>query len=163
MIHAHEGIHRKQLVDSFAAEGVSSDRISFVETLPLADYLRQHQLIDIALDTFPYTGGTTTCDALWMGVPVFTIAGDLAVSRSGVSILSNIGLTELIAKTPEEYLRMAIDLAGDADRLGRLRATIRERMQRSPLMDAIGFTEDVEAGYRRVWRTWCDAGGGALV
>jgi protein O-GlcNAc transferase len=163
MIHAHEGIHRKQLVDSFAAEGVSSDRISFVETLPLADYLRQHRLIDIALDTFPYTGGTTTCDALWMGVPVLTIAGDLAVSRSGVSILSNIGLTELIAKTPGEYVRMAIDLAGDAERLGRLRATIRERMQRSPLMDVIGFTEDVEAGYRRAWRTWCDAGGGALV
>ncbi len=112
-------------------------------------------MIDVALDTFPYTGGTTTCDALWMGVPVITLAGDLAVSRSGVSILSNIGLTELIAKTPEEYVQMAIDLAGDASRLGQLRGTIRGRMQRSPLMDARGFTADVEAGYRKVWRGWC--------
>jgi protein O-GlcNAc transferase len=162
MIHAHEGSHRNQSLDAFAAGGIASDRISFVETLPLADYLRQHRLIDIALDTFPYAGGTTTCDALWMGVPVITLAGDLAVSRSGVSILSNIGLADLIAKTPEEYIRMAADLAGDAGRLGQLRATIRERMQRSPLMDAKGFAADVEAGYRRVWRAWCEERGKGL-
>jgi protein O-GlcNAc transferase len=158
MIHAGEGRHRDQLLDTFAAAGIASDRISFVGTRPLADYLRQYQLIDIALDTFPYTGGTTTCDALWMGVPVITLAGDLAVSRSGVSILNNVGMTELIAKTPEEYIRMASDLAGDAARLSQLRATIRDRMQRSPLMDAIGFTADMEAAFRRVWRAWCNEG-----
>ena len=118
MIHAHEGRHREKLLETFAAGGITSDRISFVGTYPLADYLRQYQSIDIALDTFPYAGGTTTCDALWMGVPVVTLAGDLGVSRSGVSILSNIGMTDLIAKTAEEYVRVAADLAGDAGRMG---------------------------------------------
>jgi predicted O-linked N-acetylglucosamine transferase (SPINDLY family) len=159
MIHAHEGRHREKLLGSFAAAGIASDRISFVGTLPLADYLRQYQSIDIALDTFPYAGGTTTCDALWMGVPVVTLAGDLGVSRSGVSILSNIGMTDLIARTPEEYVRMAADLAGDESRMVRLRGTIREQMKRSPLMDAIGFAAGVETAYRRVWRVWCEQAG----
>ena len=95
---------------------------------------------------------------MWMGVPVVTLAGDLGVSRSGVSILSNIGMTDLIAKTAEEYVRVAADLAGDAGRVGRLRGTIRG-MRKSPLMDARGFTASVEAGYRRVWKGWCEEGG----
>src|SRR5208337_4322502 len=102
----------------------------------MAEYLRIYEHIDVALDPFPYGGGTTTCDALWMGVPVVSLAGETAVGRGGLSILSNIGLPELVARDPEEYVRIAAELARDLPRLSNLRATLRQRMQSSPLMNA---------------------------
>ena len=125
--------------------------------LPAAEYFDLHQRIDAALDTFPYGGGTTTCDALWMGVPVVSLAGRTAVGRGGVSILSNIGLPELIAASPEQYVRVAAELAHDLSRLSRLRATLRDRMQASPLMNAPRFARGVEAAYRTMWQRWCAA------
>ena len=90
-----------------------------------------------------------------MGVPVITLAGRTAVGRGGVSILSNLGLTELIARTPEQYVAIAVDLAGDRARLAALRGGLRQRMQASPLMDGKQFAADVEAAFRRMWKTWC--------
>jgi predicted O-linked N-acetylglucosamine transferase (SPINDLY family) len=118
--------------------------------------------IDISLDPFPYVGGTTTCDSLWMGVPVVTLAGRTAIGRGGVSILSNVGLEEFIAESPQDYIRIAVTLANDRPRLAHLRSTIRERMKGAPLMDAKQFAADVENSYRQMWRRWC-SGGAAIV
>src|ERR1700689_864905 len=102
----------------------------------MAEYFQLYHCIDVALDPFPYGGGTTTCDALWMGVPVVSLAGQTAVGRGGLSILSNVGLADLVASDSEQYVRIALELAGDLPRLSTLRATLRERMQKAPLMDA---------------------------
>jgi predicted O-linked N-acetylglucosamine transferase (SPINDLY family) len=91
-----------------------------------------------------------------MGVPLVSLCGHTAVARAGFSLLSNLGLPELIARTPEDYVRIAAELAGDLPRLADLRATLRARMQASPLMDAPAFARDIEAAYRTMWRTWCE-------
>src|SRR5260221_12351274 len=106
---------------------------------PTAEYLKTYDEIDIALDPFPLGGGTTTCDALWMGVPVVTLAGKAAVGRGGLSILSNVGLTDLVAPDVDAYVQIALDLARDVPRLSALRAGLREQMRRSPLMNAPRF------------------------
>jgi protein O-GlcNAc transferase len=106
----------------------------------------------------PYNGHTTTLDAFWMGVPVVTIVGETVVGRAGVSLLSNVGLTELIARTPNEFVRIAVELARDLDRLSALRGTLRGRMQASPLMDAPRFARNIEAAYRAMWQRWCATG-----
>ncbi len=136
-------------------EGVEPARVQFTGFLGAEAYFHHYRRIDIALDTFPYGGGTTTCDALWMGVPVVSLAGKTAVGRGGLSILSNIGLPELAAGTEDEYVRLASELAADLPRLGNLRSTLRQRMKQSPLMDAPRFTRNVEAAYRQMWRKWC--------
>lgn len=107
------------------------------------------------MDTFPYNGTTTTCEALWMGVPVATLAGKTHMSRVGVSLLSNVGLPELIGQTPEQYVQIAVKLAGDLPKLGELRKLLRQRMENSPLLDAKCFAANVEATYRDMWRKWC--------
>jgi protein O-GlcNAc transferase len=155
VLHAPTGSHRDRAHRRFAEHGIDAGRLSFVQRVPLFDYLSSYQSIDIALDPFPYVGGTTSCDALWMGVPVVTLAGELATGRGGVSILNNIGHAELIAKTPQEYIQIASRLAGDLDRLTQLRRTLREQLQASPLMDARRFGADMENAYRQLWQTWC--------
>jgi predicted O-linked N-acetylglucosamine transferase (SPINDLY family) len=156
LLHAHCGSHRDRMQSLFGQEGVSPERVTFIESVPLAEYYRAYQQIDVALDPFPCGGGTTTCDALWMGVPVVSLAGQTGVGRGGVSILSNIGLPELVARDVDDYVRIAAQLAGDLPRLAELRATLRERMQKSPLMDASRFARNVEAAYRQMWRQWCE-------
>jgi predicted O-linked N-acetylglucosamine transferase (SPINDLY family) len=155
LLHAHAGSHRDRVRTSLAEQGISARRLAFADFLPTAEYFGLYQQIDVALDTFPYGGGTTTCDALWMGVPVVSLAGQTAVGRGGVSILSNLGLPELIASSPEQYVRVAAELALDRSRLSQLRATLRDRMQASPLMDAPRFARNVEAAYRTMWQRWC--------
>jgi protein O-GlcNAc transferase len=107
------------------------------------------------LDPFPCNGGTTTCDALWMGVPVISLAGQIALGRAGASILSNVGLPELIAQTPADYIRIATDFARDTDRLTVLRTSLRDTMRRSPLCDAARFTLDLESAFRSMWKQYC--------
>jgi predicted O-linked N-acetylglucosamine transferase (SPINDLY family) len=119
------------------------------------NHLALYRRLDVALDTFPYHGTTTTCEAMWMGVPVVALAGKTHASRVGVSLLNNIGLPELVANTPEEYVRLAAGLAGDPLRLGHLRNTLRQRMESSPLMDAPRYARDIEAAYRAMWQRWC--------
>jgi predicted O-linked N-acetylglucosamine transferase (SPINDLY family) len=157
ILHTGEGAHRQRLVTQFAQAGIAPDRITFFARIPIDQYMQLYNTIDVALDPFPYPGGTTTCDALWMGTPVVTLAGPTAASRGGVSLLSNMGLTDLIADSADRYVQVASDLAGNVNRLAELRITLRDRMRRSPLMDARGFARDVENAYRRMWRTWCEA------
>ena len=143
------------------AEGIASDRIELVGHFSeLADHLACYGRVDIALDTFPYHGTTTTCEALWMGVPVVSMAGRTHASRVGVSLLSNIGLPELVAQTGEDYVKIAADLASDPSRLLHLRSTLRHRMETSPVMDAPQFARDVEDTYRQMWHQWCVPNGG---
>ena len=155
VVHAHQGSHRQRMLRQLEQQGIAPQRVRFVDRLTLEEYFRLYQQIDIALDPFPYNGGTTTCDALWMGVPVVSLAGRTAVGRTGASILSNVGLTELVAGSEEQYVQIAAALAGDLPRLRQLRATLRQRMQESALMDAPRFARDVEAAYRQMWQTWC--------
>jgi protein O-GlcNAc transferase len=147
-------IEQRQTISRiFESAGVSSGRLQFLDRFRRPDYLRLYDQIDIGLDPLPYNGITTTCDALWMGVPVITLPGKTAAGRAGVSILGNIGLPELIAKDADDVVRIARDLAGDAAKLLEMRASLRDRMRSSPLMDFHGFARDMEAAYRQMWRT----------
>jgi predicted O-linked N-acetylglucosamine transferase (SPINDLY family) len=117
-------------------------------------HLDLYREMDIALDTFPYHGTTTTCEALWMGVPVVTLAGRTHVSRVGVSLLTNVGLPELVAESEDEYVRIAVELAGDVGCLVNYRTNLREKMLDSPLLDAATFSRDMEAAFRQMWMSW---------
>jgi protein O-GlcNAc transferase len=108
------------------------------------------------LDVYPYNGAATTCEALWMGVPVITLAGPTHVSRVGASILTAAGLSELVASSPDEYVQHALGLAADVARLRRLRASMRERLRSSPLLDARGFARRVEKAYSDMWDKWVE-------
>jgi predicted O-linked N-acetylglucosamine transferase (SPINDLY family) len=150
---------RERYQERFARRGISAERLIFQGWTPYDENLAAYARVDLALDPFPFNGGTTTVEALWMGVPVVTLAGDHFVSRMGVSHLSSVGLTELVAESPDDYVRTAIDLARDVARLGALRASLRPRMEASPLCDAGRFVRAVESRYRQMWRKWCDGRG----
>ena len=146
-----------QAKQHFVNRGINDDQLQLmIPDQSLLDHLNQYNHIDISLDTFPYHGTTTTCEALWMGVPSITLEGPNHASRPGVSLLSNVGLSDLIAKTPQEYVDTAVRLAGDRPRLAEMRAGLRQRMLESPLMDGPLFARDMEACYRQAWRTWCE-------
>jgi len=142
-------------MEMFTREGVEENRIELLQYEPsVRGHLDLYGRVDIALDTHPYHGTTTTCEALWMGVPVVTLAGNCHASRVGVSLLSNIGLPELIAKTQEEYVRIAINLANNLEQLQFLRGNLREMMAHSLLTDTKSFTANLERCYREMWRKW---------
>ena len=155
MLLAAEGSHRQRTRDSLARRQVDPQRIEFAGHRPRREYLEHYHRIDIGLDTFPYNGHTTSLDSYWMGVPVVTLAGWTAVGRAGVSQLSNLGLTELIARTAEQYVQIAATLAQDKPALAKLRGELRTRMQNSALMDGGRFAASIEAAYRQMWRRWC--------
>ncbi len=155
IILAGEGTHRQHTLDLLAAEGVVRDRVTFVVNQPQQQYLRYYHGIDIGLDTVPYNGHTTSLDSLWMGVPVVTLVGPTVVGRAGLSQLTNLGLPELIASSPEQFVRITAELAKDLSRLSALRATLRDRMRASPLMNAPRFARNIETAYREMWRRWC--------
>jgi len=143
--------HRR-ILDLFSREGVAVDRIAAqVVKKSQYDHLDQYSAIDIALDTYPYHGTTTTCEALWMGVPVVTLAGKCHASRVGVSLLSGVGLSHLVAYSEEEYIDKAIQLAQDRQQRENLRENLRLMMAQSPLMDGAGITRDVESAYCRMF------------
>ena len=148
---------RQYVREMFEGHGIDSVRI---ELLPFAssfsEHLKFYHLIDIGLDPFPYNGTTTTCEALWMGVPVITLAGNTHASRVGMSLLTNVGLPELIAETVEEYVSIAVDLAGDLKRLQLLREQLRGTMAHSPLTDAKRFVIALETRFREMWKDWCN-------
>jgi predicted O-linked N-acetylglucosamine transferase (SPINDLY family) len=153
---APEGSARERTWDRFGREGIDRGRIEFVGKCSRDEYLRLYDRIDIALDPLPYNGITTTLDALWMGVPVVSLAGKTAAGRVGLSLLSTVGLPELATKTPDEFVRITSDLAKDLPRLSGLRSLLRERMRTSPLMDAPRFARNMETAYREMWRRWCE-------
>jgi predicted O-linked N-acetylglucosamine transferase (SPINDLY family) len=143
----------------FAAHGVSADRLELVGGLPALDHLAFYSRMHVALDPFPYSGTTTTCEALWMGVPVVTLAGRSHAGRVGMSLLSAAGMPDLVAGSPREYVRIANELAADQGRLRALRAGLRERLRSSGLCDGPGFARRFGALIREEWRRWCAAGG----
>lgn len=152
---APESRRRSAILQRFAHAGVEAERIIFVDRQSRQNYLETYGRIDLGLDTFPYNGHTTSLDSYWMGVPVVSLVGHGSVGRAGWSQLSNLGLAELAARTDGEFVNIAATLAGDLPRLAALRNGLRERMRHSPLMDASGFTEGIEAAYRMMWCRWC--------
>ena len=151
-----QGVAQQTIGERFVAHGIDLNRLSIYGRLPFVEFWELHHQIDIALDHFPYNGGTTTCDALWLGVPVVALTGQAFVSRMGYALLKNIGLPELAAKNRQEYVSIAIKLASDLERLKRLRAGMRSRLSASPLRDEVGFTRNLETAYRDMWRKCCD-------
>jgi predicted O-linked N-acetylglucosamine transferase (SPINDLY family) len=142
---------RRQLQQRLTRNGIGPERIAFKRSVPRLEYLAAHAHIDIILDTFPFTGGTTTCEALWMGVPSVTLAGNTMVSRQGASLLTCVGLTDWIAANDEDYVAKAIAHAADFDKLARLRAGLRQQVLTSPLFDGPRFAKNfVEA----MWGMW---------
>ena len=149
------GSLRRRVVGIMADHGVGEKRLDFVPRAPRKEYLRRFQTVDIVLDPFPFNGHTTTCDALWMGVPVVVLAGQSYVQRYGSSALVHLGLEDLIAGTPAAYVEIAASWAAESTRLIAVRRTLRERMRASVLCDAAGFTRTLEASYREMWRAFC--------
>ena len=150
-----QGSARRRVLDFLGQEGIDPGRVSFVAHCSMGEYFRIYNQIDIALDTFPYNGHTTSLDAMWMGVPVVTLVGQTVVGRAGLSQLSNLRLTELIARTADEYVDIVVKLVSDLPKLAELRSTLRRRMLSSPLTDAVRFARNIEAAYREMWRIWC--------
>ncbi|MAF95921.1 MAG: hypothetical protein CMM60_09245 [Rhodospirillaceae bacterium] len=147
---------RDSVVERFAACGMERDRVMFATSHDtLAEHLERYGEVDIALDPFPFNGATTTFQALWMGVPVVSLAGETFISRMSGSILHHAGLGDLVVDTPEAYVACARDLAGNFARLRTLRADLRERLESSPLCDAPAYARSVETAYREMWRKWC--------
>ncbi|WP_131989384.1 tetratricopeptide repeat protein [Chthoniobacter flavus] len=149
------GSHRQRTLDFLERAGVAPRRVEFVEPCPRRAYLELYHQLDVVLDTFPYNGHTTSLDALWMGVPVVSLAGKPAVSRAGLSQLSNLGLPELVAHSEDEYVAVAARLAGASPRLAELRSTLRTRMEGSVLMDGAHLARQMEEAYRAMWQLWC--------
>jgi predicted O-linked N-acetylglucosamine transferase (SPINDLY family) len=152
LVHALGGEANRIARARFARLGVAPDRLTLVGRQPLESYFNQYNAIDIALDPFPYGGGTTSLDALWMGVPLVTLAGRMPVGRTGVTLLSNVGLSDLIANGPAEYVHIAAGLAANLQRLAELRRVLRGRLESGPLMDARRYTRDLESAYRSAWQ-----------
>jgi predicted O-linked N-acetylglucosamine transferase (SPINDLY family) len=139
-------------VQLFKQEGISEDRIEYQGHLPSNhEHLELYGAIDIGLDPFPYNGVTTTCEALWMGVPVITLAGDRHAGRVGASILDNVGLTDFIAQDIDGYIQLAVEMAANPTYLQEIRRGLRKRMLDSPLCDGSSFANDIEKAYQEMW------------
>lgn len=153
-----EGSARDHFHARFAAHGIDPARIGFFGRLPVPEYQELLARIDLALDPFPYNGTTTTCETLWSGIPVVTLRGTVSAARSGHALLGMVGLGELVANDRDDYVRIALGLVNDAERLAALRGGLRARMEVSPLRDEAGCTRDIESAYRDMWRRWVAEG-----
>jgi predicted O-linked N-acetylglucosamine transferase (SPINDLY family) len=142
-------------LEQFQQHGIEPSRLEFVSRRPRAEYLTLYQRVDIALDTFPFNGHITTCDSLWMGVPVVTLSGKPHASRFGASALVALKMKALVAQTPTQYVKIASRLASEPKKLAEVRAALRKRFADSPLVDAQGFTRSLEAAYRTMWQDFC--------
>ena len=148
---------KKRYLDKFKQAGIDPQRIEIYGRIDSTiEHLSLYNKVDVALDTFPYNGTTTTCEALWMGVPVVVLEGNNHAGRVGVSLLSNIGLLEMIANTSDAYVRICTELASSSDYLSELRLSMRERLKKSPLLDAENFAKDMEQAYRDMWIKYCE-------
>jgi protein O-GlcNAc transferase len=143
------------LLARLKALGIDPARVRLRGREPVRDYFAAIGNVDIALDTYPYNGGTTSLDALWMGVPVVGLKGDRGIARGTYSILQSLGADELIARSADEYVVVNERLARDTRWRRHLRESLRSRLSRSPLMDARGFTAALEDRYRAMWQAWC--------
>jgi len=145
-----------RVYDLFESHGVDPSRVDLFASVDYQRYLLAYGDVDISLDPFPYNGGATTCESLWMGVPVITLAGSGGFSRSGASIAGAVGLHDLIATTTSEYVEFAVRLARDIDGLASLRGSLRKRLLSSPLANVQQFTRDLENAYHGMWQHWLE-------
>jgi predicted O-linked N-acetylglucosamine transferase (SPINDLY family) len=146
---------RLGVAERFAAHGIDAGRLILEGYVPRANYLAAYQRVDIGLDPFPYPGGTTTVEALWMGVPVLTLAGERFLARQGVGLLMNAGLPEWVASSPDDYVAKAVSHASNLQRLAALRNGLRQQVLASPIFDARRFAMHFENALRNMWRKWC--------
>jgi predicted O-linked N-acetylglucosamine transferase (SPINDLY family) len=147
---------RDKYAAMFAAGGIARDRLTFMEfSATNSTHLEQYAAVDICLDTHPYSGTTTICEALWMGLPVVTLMGERAASRVGGSLLTEIGMPELVAENAEDFIAIAARLASDEARLNALRTGMRARLEKTPLRGEVSFARKMEAVYRDLWQRWC--------
>ena len=139
-----------------ADRGIAEERFEVIGwTQHANEHLNLYNRIDIALDPFPYNGTTTSCEALWMGVPIITLTGNYHCSRVGTSLLASAGLEFLIAGNRESYVDIATNLANDSSKLSELRKELRATVSHSPICDAAGLTREIEDCYRKMWGHWC--------
>jgi protein O-GlcNAc transferase len=143
--------------EQFAEHGCDIERVEFRGGVTLGGdkHWPIYSEIDISLDAFPWCGHTTACESLWMGVPIVTLYGDRHAGRMVASVLTSLGMTDWIARTPDDYVALAVRMAHDRQRLTELRANLRQRMRESPLCDGQTFTRGMEAAYREMWKEWC--------
>jgi predicted O-linked N-acetylglucosamine transferase (SPINDLY family) len=153
MLGVPQGKATTALLDAVARRGVDPARLAVQPRLGIAEYFEAIGDVDIALDTLPYNGATTTFDALWMGVPLVALRGDRSIARGSYSILATLGIPELLAATNVEFVERNLRLAAESGWRKELRQTLRTRMGASPLMDTVGFTRDLEHGYREMRRS----------
>ncbi len=146
---------RRHFQERFAALGVSSERIELRGPSSHAQLLAEYGEVDVALDTHPYNGGATTCDALWMGVPVIALRGERMIARQSAAMMDCLGLDELVAGTPQQYVERAVALASDPSRLDAIRASLRSTMAASALTDGPRFASELAKALRQVWRERC--------
>lgn len=147
---------RERLLQAFAAHGIGADRLLLEAGSPRQAYLETYHRVDIGLDPFPYTGGTTTVESLWMGVPVLTLAGATLIGRQGLGLLHNAGLPDWVAHSNDDYVERAVALAARPDTLAALRAQLRAQVLASPLFDAPAFAGHFEQALRGMWTRWCE-------
>jgi predicted O-linked N-acetylglucosamine transferase (SPINDLY family) len=149
---------RQRIREQFESQGIGEERLQLHGRLGTEAFHGVLGTIDLALDTFPYAGTTTTCEVLWLGIPVITLEGETSVARSGQALLKLLGLEELIARSEAEYIEKAVELANDLNRLDALHRGLRARFESSPLRDEAGYTRELEAAYRAMWTDWCGRG-----
>jgi protein O-GlcNAc transferase len=147
--------NRDRFYSPFDTHGIERSRLILEGKSPHAELLGRYNDVDLALDTFPYTGGLTTCEAVWMGVPVITVPGETFASRHSLSHLTNIGVPELVADDVADYVAKAVELANDIPRLSVYRSGLRDQMANSPLCDGVKFARDFTSAMRDIWREWC--------
>ena len=153
-----DGRARQQLLAFLGEKGVDGKQLIFIPRQEYKDYLKSIAGVDIALDPFPYNGGTTSIDTLAMGVPFVTLAGKHSIARGGVSLLSNTGLSDFIAQTPEQYVSIIEHYAQHPEELSQIRKNLQQNLAASPILDGPAFTQDFEHMYRQWWQRWCDTG-----
>lgn len=153
---SHKGEVRARFLRAFEALGLGPDRVEIFHAIPVGpNHFNLYHRMDISLDTFPWSGHTTSCEAMLMGVPTVTLTGDRHASRMVASLLHGVGLSQLIAATADEFVAIAQRLAADIPALAELRAGLRARLLTGPVCDAVGYTRRLEAAYRDMWREWC--------
>lgn len=148
---------QNRFLSQFEQYGISHERIDIGDFKDYLIYFKQYNEVDIMLDTFPENGGTTTCDALWMGVPVISMAGQHQNERAGLSTLTQIGLEFFVASTSDEYVSKAVALAEKPDALAKIRGSMRNRMTASTLCNKSLFVKNIEQAYRNIWKKWCSS------
>jgi protein O-GlcNAc transferase len=150
-----KGSSLEGVMKRFESHGIDKGRIIIRSAVPAEGHLAVYRDMDVFLDSFPWSGHTSACEALWMGVPVVTLNGDRFAGRMVSSVLSCLDMKEYVARTKDEYLSVAQALASDMDKLARYRTALRGRMAASPLCDAPSFTKNLEHAYRTMWREYC--------